>query len=64
MRNHHSSKSGFQEPLNKKARVTPSCAGDCPCALSVSASTGWLGQDHRGRVCAMQRQGQRAETVC
>ena len=35
----------------KSAPRPPRCAEDCPCALSVSTSTMWLGQDHRGRVC-------------
>jgi len=44
---------------HKGTRRPPQCAGNCPCALSVSASTVRLGQDRRECVRAMRQQDNR-----
>src|SRR6266851_2558704 len=44
---------------HKGTRRPPQCAGNCPCALSVSASTVRLGQDRRECGRAMRQQDNR-----
>jgi hypothetical protein len=45
---------GLMEPPNKSAQRPPRYAGDCLCALSVSALRVWLGQDRLSSVLASE----------
>ena len=57
-------RASLQDKKAKYRFLPPRGAGDCPCALSVSASIVRLSQDRRDCVRAMLRQDNRAEATC